>query len=77
MAGLSEIEIYVIDRVRERRHELDISQHELSVLLGKSDGYISHFESPKTGRAYNVEMLNELAKVLKCSPRDFWPDKPL
>ncbi|MBW8687275.1 helix-turn-helix domain-containing protein [Chitinophaga rhizophila] len=77
MAEISAIDRYVIDRVRERRMELNISQAELSFRLGKSDKYISRFESYSSGKHYNIEILNEIAKVLDCSPRDFWPEKAL
>jgi len=76
MAGIAEIDRYIIDKVRERRQELDISQEYLSFLLGKSEGYISQFESHKRGKHYSTRMLNELAKVLQCSPKDFMPQIP-
>ena len=77
MTDILPIERYIIDRIRDRRNELNISQVELSYRLGKSDKYIAQFESYSTGKSYNVEMINEIAKVLDCSPRDFWPEKPL
>ena len=56
--------------------ELKISQEQLSFLLGKSEGYISQFESPTRGKFFSTRMLNEIAKALKCSPKDFMPDNP-
>lgn len=77
MAEISKIDRYIIDKVRERRLELNITQVDLSLRLEKSDKYISQFESYKTGRRYSAFMINEIAKALDCSPRDFWPEKAL
>lgn len=73
----SKIEKYIIDRVRERRKELGLTQLDLSQKLDMSDSFISHIESPNRRAKYNINHLNAIAKVLKCSPKDFWPDKPL
>ena len=76
----SQIEQYVIDRIRERREELGISQLNLAFSLGfESQGYISKIEStnPNYDDRYNISHLNEIAKILKCSPKDFWPEIPL
>ena len=71
---VSEIEAYIINRVKEKRKEKGLSQIALSQKLGLSDSFVSHVES-KTRRAkYNINHLNELAIVLDCSPRDFWPE---
>ena len=71
------IDIYIIDQVRRIRMEKGLSQEELSFRLGKAEGYITKFESHNTGKFYNSKMLNEIAKVLQCSPKDFMPDAPL
>jgi transcriptional regulator with XRE-family HTH domain len=74
------IEQYIIDRVREKRKEMKISQLDLAYALGfESQSYISSIETPnsKNDESYNVNHLNTIAKLLKCSPRDFWPDYPL
>lgn len=76
----TQIEQYIIDRIRERREMLGISQESLAFSLGfESQGYISKIEStnPKYDDSYNISHLNEIAKILKCSPKDFWPDVPL
>ena len=33
-------------------------------------------ESGKYDKKYNVQHLNEIAKILECSPKDFQPSKP-
>ncbi|WP_325527184.1 helix-turn-helix transcriptional regulator [Chitinophaga sp.] len=73
----TEIDLYVIGKVKERRKELNISQLALSQQLGAADSFVSNVESSKYRTKYNVRHLNELAKIFKCSPKDFWPEKPL
>lgn len=74
------IEQYIIDKVREMRKARGVSQAEIAYSLGfKSTSYIGEIESAKSAnsQAYNINHLNEIAKILKCSPKDFWPDNPL
>lgn len=54
-----------------------ITQEDIAVHLNLSTGFIGHIESPNFRAKYNIQHLNELAKLFKCSPRDFLPDKPL
>lgn len=76
-AEITAIDQYVIDKVREMRKEKGISQRELANLLDMSYGFIGDVESPKEPAKYNLTHLNELAKIFKCSPKDFLPDVPL
>jgi transcriptional regulator with XRE-family HTH domain len=72
----SKIDLYVIDRVKEKRIERNLSQADLAYELGMSVGFIGKVESIKYPTHYNVKHLNDLAKILKCSPQDFLPKKP-
>lgn len=63
--------------VRQRRIDLQLSQAELAYELGMSVGFIGKVESSKYTSHYNINHLNELARILKCSPQDFLPKKPL
>jgi transcriptional regulator with XRE-family HTH domain len=74
---VSPIEWYIIEQVKKRRIEKGISQSDLAFELEVSNGVIGKIESGKYGKAYNVDHLNELAKILECSPRDFLPKKPI
>lgn len=76
-ASLEEIERYVISKVREIRETKNITQEELSLSIGKNITFISQIEAPSKKAKYNVVHLNLIAKALDCSPRDFWPEKPL
>jgi|TARA_R100000501_G_C2613558_1_gene107564 transcriptional regulator with XRE-family HTH domain len=73
----SKIEIHIIEKVKEKRKEKGLSQIALSQKLNLSDSFISHVESKNRRAKYNLNHLNEIAIVLDCSPKDFWPEKPL
>ena len=74
-ADTSLIEQYVIDQVRNKRKEKGISQRELSAMTTLSIGFIGDVESTKFRAKYNLNHLNEIAKALECSPKDFLPEK--
>lgn len=73
----SKIDIYVIDRVKEKRLEKNLSQADLAYELGMSVGFIGKVESHKYTTHYNLKHLNDLAKILMCSPQDFLPKRPI
>lgn len=75
--GISKVEQYVIDKVKQKRNKLKISQADLASYLDKSEGFIGNVENPKYRAKYNITLLNDIAKLLKCSPRDFLPKEPL
>lgn len=74
--NLFEIELYIIEKVKTIRKEKGLTQEQLSLRLDKGVGFIGDIESSKKAK-YNIKHLNEIAKILQCSPKDFWPDKPL
>ena len=71
------IEQFVIDRVREMRQKKGISQAELADRIDVSRVFIGAVENPRQRAKYNISILNEIAKVMDCSIRDFFPDKYL
>ncbi|HVZ25370.1 MAG TPA: helix-turn-helix transcriptional regulator [Sediminibacterium sp.] len=73
----SDIDWFIVNRVREIRLEKGLTQTDLAVHLGLSVGFIGHIESPNFIAKYNTVHLNTLARLFKCSPRDFLPEKPL
>lgn len=73
----SKIDLYIINQVKRRREDLNIQQDDIAIHLNVSPGFISHIESPYQRAKYNTNHINELAKLLKCSPKDLWPEKPL
>jgi transcriptional regulator with XRE-family HTH domain len=75
--SLSEIENYIIQKVKSIRKEKGLTQEQLSLKLDKGVGFIGDIESPSKKAKYNIKHLNEIAKIFKCSPKEFWPEKPL
>jgi transcriptional regulator with XRE-family HTH domain len=73
----SDIEFYVINRVREKRENANISQSELAVRLEVSNGFIGQVESSKFPAKYNLNHINKLSIIFNCSPKDFLPEKYL
>jgi DNA-binding XRE family transcriptional regulator len=71
------IDIYVIDAIRKKRIEQHVSQAMLASFINVSKGFIGMAESPKYDIKYNIRHINEIARFLGCSPRDFLPEQPL
>lgn len=77
MGDSTKIELYIIERVKEKRIEKGWSQILLSQKLNMSDSFVGHVETPNRRAKYNVNHINALAKLFKCSPKDCLPEKPL
>jgi len=77
MAKKSKFEIAVIDEVRKVRTKKGYSQTDIAMFLGFSRGFIGQVESPKSDSKYNLDHLNTLASEMKCSPKDFMPEKSI
>jgi transcriptional regulator with XRE-family HTH domain len=73
----SEIELFVINKARSLRENANISQSELAFELNVSNGFIGQVESIKSPSKYNLDHIDKLAKIFKCSPKDFLPDEPV
>ena len=73
----SDIELYVISKVREKRMELNLSQEDVASILDKSRGFVGQIESQKHPAKYNLNHLNRLAIEFNCSLHDFFPIKPI
>ncbi|MBN8571295.1 MAG: helix-turn-helix transcriptional regulator [Ignavibacteria bacterium] len=70
----TEIEQFVINTAREKRMQKNISQSELAHLLNVSPGFIGKVESSNYTSKYNLNHINKLAEIFKCSPRAFLPE---
>ena len=73
----SKIDWYIVTRVREMRTNFNLGQEDIALHLEVSTGYIGHVESPNFKAKYTSVQINDLAKLFKCSPKDFMPEKPL
>lgn len=71
------LEDYIIQMVKRMRMENNLSQQELADYINVSQSFIRDCENPKRRAKYNINHLNELAKVFKCSFADFFPDLPV
>lgn len=76
-AQKSDIELFVINKVKERREQAKLSQSELAVKLEVSNGFIGQVESPKHPTKYNLNHLDKLAAIFNCSPKEFMPGTSL
>lgn len=74
---ISELDLFIINKVKEIRTTKNISQVNLAILLNFAEGLISKVENPRQRAKYSIRHLNLLARVLHCSPRDLLPEKVL
>lgn len=57
------------------RCESGISQTTLAKMLEVSTGFIGQVESKNNSAKYNLNHLNQLAKIFNCSLAKFFPDE--
>jgi transcriptional regulator with XRE-family HTH domain len=76
-AKKSKIDLYVIQKVKDKRLAVKLSQADLAYELKVSSGFIGMAESPKYSTRYNIQHLNKLAEIFECSPQEFLPPTPL
>ncbi len=73
----TDIENYVINKVKLLRIEKGISQSELAYLLGISSGFIGKVESVNSHSKYNLNHINKLSKIFDISPKEFLPNQSI
>ena len=69
----SAIDLFVINKVKEKRKELNISQRGIADILGCSAGFIGEVESENYVTKYSVHQLFLIAKEFECSLSEFFP----
>ncbi|MGQ7855803.1 helix-turn-helix transcriptional regulator [Pedobacter riviphilus] len=72
----SEIELFVISRIKKMRVDAGMSQASFALEMNLSYGFIGQVENPNRRAKYNLNHLNQAAKVFKCSVKDFFPENP-
>ena len=72
-AKTTEIEIFVINKVKEYRIKLGYKKRQLSLELRLAHNHVYKIENPKYTTKYNLNQLNELAKIFGCTIADFMP----
>ncbi len=69
----SEVDLFVINKIKEKRKELNISQRGMAEILGCSTGFVGQVESENYEIRYSIHQLYLIAKEFDCSPADFFP----
>jgi transcriptional regulator with XRE-family HTH domain len=73
--GKSKFDLLVIQLVKDKREELELSQEDIARFIDVARGYVGQIESPHTKAKYNLNHLNRIAYEMGCSPKDFLPAK--
>lgn len=73
----SAIGLYVAQKIREKREAIGMSRQELADCLNLNESNLRRAEDPRLPVKYNLDHLNAIAIILKCSITDFFPDKPI
>jgi transcriptional regulator with XRE-family HTH domain len=74
---VGDVDKYVIQKVKEKRIEKGFSQSQLAFELDVATSFVAMLESGKYNKKYNVQHVNDLARILECSLYDFLPSRPL
>ncbi|WPR76271.1 helix-turn-helix transcriptional regulator [Algoriphagus sp. NG3] len=72
---VSALDLYVIEKIRNKREDSGMSQDALSVEMGFSDKLVGNIENPSLPAKYNIRQINLAAEALKCNVKDFLPPK--
>ncbi|MEJ5088941.1 helix-turn-helix domain-containing protein [Sphingobacterium faecium] len=71
------IEFEIVNLVRNKRKDLNMSQAKLASLIQVSAGYIGQIEMKNSDSMYSYDQLNRLALLFNCSPKEFIPEEPI
>ena len=69
----SKVDLFVINKIREKGKELPVSQRRLPAILDCSPSFIGQVESDKFDIKYSVHQVFLIAQFFDCSPADFFP----
>ena len=67
----SKVDLFVINKIREKRKELGVSQRGLAAILDCSPSFIGQVESDKFDIKYSVHQVFLIAQFFDCSPISF------
>ncbi len=73
----TDIEQYVINRVKEIRASKGISQAKLAHMIDLSVGFVGNVENPNHIAKWNLNHLNRISKELDVPFREFFPERGL
>lgn len=72
-----ELDIIVMEKVKKIREEKNIGPKQLSLGAGYYGELVSHVENLERKEKYNLYHLNDFAKFMNCSVKDFLSDHPI
>lgn len=61
----SELDFYIMEKIRELRIKAGLDQVDLAQKIGVSEGYIGNIENPKHSAKVNMRMLARIATALE------------
>lgn len=70
----TEIELYIISKVRELRESRKIGQQKLSIEIKVDASFVGHAESLKHSAKYNFNHINEFARFFNVPFSYFFPE---
>lgn len=73
----SKIQLFVSQKVRELREENALTQEQFAEKINRSRSFVANRENLYSKEAFNMDILNEIAKVFKVSPKYFMPEEGL
>ncbi|MFR5659228.1 MAG: XRE family transcriptional regulator [Butyricimonas faecihominis] len=76
MTKKTTVELFIIDRVKEKRIANKISQRRLSVDMNLRMSFVGNAECASSPTKYNLNHLNAFAIYFDCELWDFFPDEP-
>lgn len=71
------IEFEIVNLVRKKRKDLNLSQAKIASLFNVSPGYIGQIEMKNSASMYSYDQLNKLALFFNCSLKEFMPEDPI
>jgi transcriptional regulator with XRE-family HTH domain len=74
---ISEMDWFLINKVRELRKARNLSQTDLSDAMGLAEGVVGKIENPNNSAKYNIRHITLLTNALNCSPCEIMPGEPL
>jgi transcriptional regulator with XRE-family HTH domain len=73
----SNLDDYIIQKVKQKRIEKGLSQRAFADNLNLSQSFIAHVENPKQRGKYNINHINGFARFFDCSLYEFLPEYPI
>ncbi|KAA6323201.1 hypothetical protein EZS27_027337 [termite gut metagenome] len=73
----TQLDLFIIDKVREKRIEKKLSQQAFADNVNLSQSFVAHTENPRLREKYNINHIHTFARFFECSLYDFIPQFPI